>query len=86
MLDRTTEYARLVASGGRLAGKAEIQACQRHLNDMANKSSPWIFDAREAERHISVANMLTIGEGQERRLQTRGFQNFIIGFAVLISL
>ena len=79
MLDRTTEYARLVASGKRLAGKAEIQACQRHLNDMANKSSPWIFDAREAERHISVANMLTIGEGQERRLQTRGFQNFIIG-------
>lgn len=79
MLDRTTEYARLVVSGGRLTGKAERQACQRHLDDMADKSSPWIFDAREAERHISVANMLTIGEGQAKPLQTRGFQNFIIG-------
>lgn len=79
MIDRTTEYARLVVSGERLTGNAERQACQRHLDDMANKASPWIFDAREAERHISVANMLTIGEGQEKRLETRGFQNFIIG-------
>ena len=79
MLDRTTEYAKLVVSGGRLTGKAERQACERHLRDMADKTSPWIFDAREAERHISVANMLTIGEGQAKPLQTRGFQNFIIG-------
>ena len=79
MLDRTTKYARLVVDGKRLTGKAERQACKRHLDDMANKASPWIFDAREAERHISVANMLTIGEGQEKRLTTRGFQNFIIG-------
>ena len=79
MLDRTTEYAKLVVSGGRLTGKAERQACERHLADMADKTSPWIFDAREAERHISVANMLTIGEGQAKPLQTRGFQNFILG-------
>ena len=79
MLDRTTEYARLVVKGGRLTGKAERQACERHLRDMADKTSPWMFDAREAERHISVANMLTIGEGQAKPLQTRGFQNFIIG-------
>ena len=79
MLDRTTEYAKLVVSGGRLTGKAERQACERHLRDMADKTSPWIFDAREAERHISVANMLTIGEGQAKPLTTRGFQNFIIG-------
>lgn len=79
MIDRTTEYARLVVSGERLTGTAERQACARHIADMADKSSPWIFDAREAERHISVANMLTIGEGQEKRLETRGFQNFIIG-------
>ena len=79
MLDRTTEYAKLVVSGGRLTGKAERQACERHLRDMADKTSPWIFDAREAERHISVANMLTIGEGKAKPLTTRGFQNFIIG-------
>ena len=79
MLDRTTEYAKLVVNGGRLTGKAERQACERHLRDMADKTSPWIFDAREAERHISVANMLTIGEGQAKPLTTRGFQNFILG-------
>jgi len=79
VIDRTTEYAKLVCSGERIAGKAEIQACERHLNDMANRASGWIFDAREAERHISIANMLTIGEGQRQRLVTRGFQNFIIG-------
>jgi len=79
MVDRTTEYAKLVCRGERLAGKSEIQACERHLNDMSNKASPWIFDAREAERHISIANMLTIGEGHRQRLVTRGFQNFIIG-------
>jgi len=79
MIDRTTEYARLVVDGKRLTGKTERQACERHLRDMADKSSPWIFDAREAERHISVANMLTIGEGQAKPLKTRGFQDFIIG-------
>ena len=79
MLDRTSDYARLVVSGKRKTGTAERQACERHLRDMADKSSPWMFDAREAERHISVANMLTIGEGQAKPLKTRGFQNFIIG-------
>lgn len=79
MVDRTTEYAKLVCSGERIAGKTEVQACARHLTDMADKSGPWIFDAREAERHISIANMLTIGEGRQSRLTTRGFQNFIIG-------
>ena len=81
MRDRTTEYARLVLSGKRLAGKTERQCCQRHIDDMARgKDFPYIFDVAEAERHIDIANTLTIAEGEERRpLVTRGFQNFIIG-------
>ena len=78
--DRTTAYAKLVVSGKRLAGKSEIQACKRHLDDMANKDFEYIFDVAEAERHINIANDLTIGEGAEsKKLVTRGFQNFIIG-------
>lgn len=78
-MDRTTEYAKLVLSGKRICGRSEKLVAERHLKDMANKSSEWIFDAREAERHIEIANTLTIGEGEAHALRTRGFQNFIIG-------
>ena len=79
MKDRTTEYARLIVSGGKLCGQAEYQACQRHLQDMADKELPYIFDAALAEKHITIANQLTIGEGNPKPLVTRGFQNFILG-------
>lgn len=79
-MDRTTEYAKLVLSRKRIAGRSERLACKRHLDDMAAKDSEWIFDVEEAERHIDIANTLTIGEGAElKKLKTRGFQNFIIG-------
>lgn len=79
-MDMTTAYAKLVVSGKRIVGKSEFLACQRHLNDMKNKDFPYIFDVKEAERHIEIANLLTIAEGYgSKRLETRGFQNFIIG-------
>ena len=78
-MDRTTEYAKLVLSGKRICGRSERLAAERHINDMKNKSSEWIFDVAEAERHIDIANTLTIGEGEAHALRTRGFQNFIIG-------
>lgn len=80
MQDRTTEYARLIVSGGKLCGRAEYQACKRHLADMERKDFPYIFDVAAAEKHIDIANTLTIGEGEQRKpLVTRGFQNFILG-------
>lgn len=79
MRDRTTEYAKLVLSGQRICGRSEKLACRRHLRDMQDKQSEWIFDIKEAERHIDIANTLTIGEGEAHALHTRGFQNFIIG-------
>lgn len=79
MRDRTTEYAKLVLSGQRICGRSEVLAVQRHINDMKDKGTEWIFDVKEAERHIDIANTLTIGEGEAHALHTRGFQNFIIG-------
>ena len=79
MRDRTTEYAKLVLSGQRICGRSEKLAAKRHLDDMQRKDSEWIFDVKEAERHIDIANTLTIGEGRAHALKTRGFQNFIIG-------
>lgn len=79
MKDRTTEYAKLVLNGQRICGRSEVLAAQRHINDMKDKGTEWIFDVKEAERHIDIANTLTIGEGEAHALHTRGFQNFIIG-------
>ena len=79
-MDRTTEYAKLIVSGGKICGRAEYLACKRHLDDMSRKDFPYKFDSTMAERHIELANKLTIGEGNSpKRLKTRGFQNFIIG-------
>lgn len=80
IVDRTTAYARLVVEKKRLTGNSEYLACKRHLEDMENKKFEYIFDVKEAERHISIANTMTIGEGGEARpLKTRGFQDFILG-------
>ncbi|WP_231037615.1 terminase large subunit [Pectinatus frisingensis] len=80
MADRTTAYAKLVVSGGKIAGRSELLACRRHLDDIANKDLTYIFDKKAAEKHINIANTLTIGEGAEKKpLKTRGFQDFIIG-------
>lgn len=80
MTDRTTAYAKLIVSGGKICGHSEYLACKRHLDDMSRKDFEYIFDAETAERHIRLANTLTIGEGEYKKpLKTRGFQDFIIG-------
>lgn len=79
-MDRTTAYAKLIVDGGKTCGRAEFLACKRHIDDLARKDFDYIFDVATAERHIELANKLTIGEGESSRpLRTRGFQNFIIG-------
>lgn len=80
MKDRTTEYAKLIVSGKKICGRAEYQACKRHLENMEDKAFPYIFDVKEAEYHIDLANQMMIGEGMAAvKLRTRGFQNFILG-------
>ena len=80
MIDRTTAYAKLIVSGKRISGRKEYLACKRHLDDLKRKNFDYKFDLEEAEKLIDLANELTIAEGSEqKRLRTRGFQNFIIG-------
>lgn len=80
MKDRTTEYAKRVLEGKELVGHSEYLSCKRHLDDLRRADFEYKFDAAEAERHINIANELTLGEGhQAERLTLRGFQNFIVG-------
>lgn len=49
----TTQYALDVVEGKRLAGKYEILACERHLNDLQRQgtdSFPYIFDEERASK------------------------------------
>ena len=79
-MDRTTEYAKLIVSGKKICGHSEFLACKRHLDDMQRKNFDFVFDVKAAEKHIELANKLTIGEGLKKEpLKTRGFQNFILG-------
>lgn len=80
IMDRTTAYAKKVVRGDILKGKTEIACCKRHLDDMARKDFDYIFDVDMAEEAIDIANELVIAEGEEEvSLETRGFQDFIIG-------
>lgn len=81
--DRVTEYAKLIINGKKIAGRSEILACQRHLDDLKKsktKEFDYKFDVLESERSLDIANELTIVEGEEAQpLRTYGFQEFIIG-------
>lgn len=81
--DRTTAYAKLIVSGKKICGRKEYLACKRHLEDLKRsktKKFEYKFDVEEAEKHIDIANELTIAEGEERtKLKTYGFQEFIVG-------
>ncbi len=81
--DRVTKYAKLVVDGRKIAGRSEILACKRHLEDLERSrldDFEYFFNADEAEKSINIANELTIGEGEEKQtLETYGFQEFIIG-------
>lgn len=72
-MDRTTAYAELVVSGGRMVSRAEYLCCKRHLDDLKkskSKNFKYFFDVDESEKHIEIANMLVVGEGTERKRLT----------------
>ena len=80
MEDYTTEYAKAVCAGKKeKACKAEIQACQRHLNDLKRKDLEWRPDL--AAKHVKFAELLWNYDKNEKiykKLKLRGFQKFII--------
>lgn len=84
LTDRTTDYAKRVCSGQVAGvGKREIQACQRHLDDIQKSDlAPfaYYFDPRQAQILINFAEKLTIAEGDEETpFVCADFQAFILG-------
>lgn len=83
--DRTTRYALAVVNGelDRSVGKTEIQACQRHLNDLERQGTddfPYVWDPEAAYELIEFSETLTLAEGEEQKpLELWGFQDFIFG-------
>lgn len=70
MIDRATRYAEDVVSGKVVACKEHIQACQRHLNDLARqgtKDFPYVWKPEKSQRIIEFAETLTIAEGERPR-------------------
>ncbi|MNO29187.1 Phage Terminase [compost metagenome] len=83
--DRTTRYALAVVNGelDRAVGQTEIQACQRHLNDLERQGTdelPYVWKPNAAYELIEFAETLTLAEGEEPKpLELWGFQDFIFG-------
>lgn len=78
--DYATEYAKAVVVGKKeKACRAEIQACQRHLNDLKRSDLIWRPDV--AAKHIQFAELLKVYDKNEKKykpLKLRGFQKFIL--------
>ncbi len=85
MIDRVTQYARVVASVGSpvVCGELHRLACKRHLNDLKKqrtKDFPYYWDAEAAQDVIDFAETLTLAEGDEPRpLKLMECQAFDIG-------
>lgn len=80
-----TAYARAVVAGERPAAKRQIQACERHLRDLARARTvefPYYFDADEAANRIAFFAHLRHSKGREwagQPLVLRPDQQFTIG-------
>lgn len=85
MEDRPTRYALDVVFNRlqRSVGKAERQACERHLRDLERQGTdefPYVWHPDKAHELIDFAESLTIAEGDDPQpLQCWGFQEFIFG-------
>jgi phage terminase large subunit-like protein len=84
LIHPATQYALDVVSGQRVAGVAERQACQRHLDDLQCQGSdnfPWIFDESKAARIYTWFNFCKHVEGPlaGQPIQLEAFQQFDLG-------
>lgn len=83
MKDRVTEYARRVVAGNVPCGRLHKLACQRHLDDLkrvGDDDFPYYWSIEESDRVLNFAEMLTIGEGFNKKpVKLRGDQVFDIG-------
>lgn len=84
MTDRVTEYARAVVDGKvPFCGRLHILACKRHLRDLERQRTvgfPYYWNVDAAEKILSFAETLTIGEGFEKKpVRLIGSQIFDLG-------
>lgn len=84
MTNRVTEYARAVVDGKvPFCGRLHILACKRHLRDLERQRTagfPYYWDVDAAEKILSFAETLTIGEGFEKKpVRLIGSQIFDLG-------
>lgn len=85
-MDRVTQYALDVVEGREIAGRYEILACQRHLDDLEkSKQAPYIyyFDSEKSHESIDYFESLRFTDGEPDFVGTQiklfGFQDFIVG-------
>lgn len=65
--DRVTWHAKRVLNGEVISGELHALACQRHLDDLKKQNTeefPYYWDINEANKIITFAETLTIGEGE----------------------
>lgn len=78
MMDRTTEYAKLIINGELGASQKNIQAAKRHIRDMNLKVTKYHFDVERAEKVISFIELLPVPKTM-KAMKLKKFQCFIIG-------
>lgn len=80
---QTTWYAEQVVKGNIKASKKNIQACQRHLDDLKKQGSedfPWIFVEEKAHRPIRfIEKYCKPSKGDYDSLVLQPWQHFVIG-------
>ena len=79
-----TQYALDVVERRRVAGRSEILACQRHLDDLArstNESFPWVFDESKADKIFTWFGYCKHVEGPlaGQPIELKPFQQFDLG-------
>ncbi len=82
---RATDYARDVVEGRVLACRYVRQACQRHLDDLADPDSPYVFDADAVHRVCLFVELMPHVKGKWARgsdtLTLEPWQIFMVGAA-----
>lgn len=77
-IDYTTEYAKKVVNGDILASNKNIQAAQRHLDDLNNPLLNYHFDYERANNVIDFFGELPDPKSR-KLLKLAGYQAFIVG-------
>jgi len=79
----TTWYAEQLVKGNILASKKNIQAAERHLNDLKRQGTdefPWIFDEEYGHRPVRfIEKFCRPSKGDFRQLVFQPWQHFTVG-------